>query len=193
MTTRPHKKAAQAASKPDFAALLGRARMPERTVPVCLAGDLAADFEQADRELELAQKKGSDSLAGNGTAALLARIDALSDEMAANTYPFRLRALTRPAWRELCNAHPPRKDDKGEPDIGDLQSGVNRDTFMEPLLRASIVDPELSDETFADLVGKLTDRQYEELVRAAWDLNQGEIDIPFSRAALRARRATSGE
>jgi hypothetical protein len=192
MPARP-KKAAATASKPDFAKLLGAARMPERSVQVCLRGDLAAELEALDAELEHAQKKPKTSLAGTGTTALVERIEALQDEMRAHTYPVRLRAMTRHAWRELVDAHPPRRDDKGEPDIGDVQSGVNRDTFFEPMLRASIVDPELNDDQFQQLSQALTDRQYEGLVRVAWDLNQGEIDIPFSRAAWRARRTTSDE
>lgn len=179
--------------KPDFARLLADAKLPEKTVPVCLRGDLVADFEAADRELEQAQKKPSTSLAGSGTATLLERLEALEAEMAEHTYTFRLRAMPRHAWRELMAAHPPRKGDDGELVIEDRITGANRTTVFEPLVRASIVDPELTDAQFAELVGKLTDRQFEDLTTAAWDLNQGSVDIPFSRAASRARRTTSDE
>lgn len=184
----------------DFKAMAARAKLPERTVPVCLAGDLVAEFEEVDRQLVAAQKRPPTSLAGSGTGALVARLEELQAEMEANTYPFRLRALPRtvkpgderPSWRALCDAHPPRQDAEGSPDIGDIQSGVNRETFFGPLLRASIIDPVMTDAEFADVVegDKITDRQYDELVKAAWDLNQGKVDIPFSRAAWQASRTS---
>lgn len=176
-----------------FAAMLADAKLPEKTVPVCLRGDLVADFEAADRELEQAQKKPASSLAGSGTGVLVERLESLEAEMAGHTYVFRLRAMPRHVWRELMAAHPPRKGEDGELVMEDRLTGANRLTVFEPLVRASIVDPELTDEQFADLIGKLTDRQFEDLTSAAWDLNQGSVDIPFSRAASRARRTTSDE
>jgi hypothetical protein len=112
--------------------------------------------------------------------------------MREHTYPFRLRAMTRHAWRALVNEHQPREKD-GEVLPEDRLAGVNRETFFEPLVRASIVDPELSDEDWPQLLDTLTDRQFEELVSAAWDLNQGKVDIPFSRAAWQTRRSSDGE
>jgi hypothetical protein len=179
--------------KLDFAKLLADAKLPEKTVPVCLRGDLVADFEAADRELEQAQKKPASSLAGSGTSALTERLEALEAEMREHTYTFRLRGMPRHVWRELMAAHPPRVGDDGELVMEDRLTGANRLTVFEPLVRASIVDPVLDDAQFADLMSKLTDRQFEDLTSAAWDLNQGSVDIPFSRAASRIRRTTSDE
>lgn len=179
------------APKLDFAKLLAGAKLPERSVPVCLRGDLAADFEAADRELEQARKQPATSLAGTGVSELVAQLDALAAQMRLHTYPVRLRAMPRHAWRDLFLAHPPRKGDDGEILMEDRLTGADRSTVFEPLVRASIVDPELSDADWAKLLESLTDRQFEDLVRAAWDLNQGEIDIPFSRAASEVRRTTS--
>lgn len=176
----------------DFRAILSGAKLPEATVHLCLRGDITAEVERLDAELEHLQKRPTTSLAGSGTAALVEQIERLQDEMREHTYPVRMRALTRAAWRELMLAHPPREVD-GEVNAEDRVTGANRETVFEPLVRLSIVDPELSEADWKQLVDKLTDRQYEELVRAAWELNQGTVDIPFSRAALRAHRITSGE
>lgn len=203
MTTRPRKSAPAAAPKKDFKAIAARAKLPEKTVPICMAGDLVAEFEEIDRQLIAAMKRPSNSLAGSGTAPLRERLEQLQAEMEENTYVFRLRALPRttkpgddrPSWRALMDAHPPRQDAEGSLDIGDVQSGVNRETFFEPFLRASIVDPVMTDEEFAENIegGNLTDRQYDQLVKVAWDLNQGTVDIPFSRAALLESRISSDE
>jgi len=178
----------------NFTEMLAEAKLPERTVEICLRADLVAEHEEAERDLEQAQKSTSTSLAGNGTGALVERIDALEAEMRDSSYTFVLRAVTRPRWRALIAGHPPRKDADGETNKDDAQWGFNLETFYPAIVRACLVDPELTDEEFTELVDeKLTDAQFSELVTVAFRLNAGSIDIPFSLAASRARRATSGE
>jgi hypothetical protein len=176
--------------KLDFDKLLASAKMPEKIVPVCLRGDLAADFEAVDRELAEVQKAKTNSLAGSGAAALIEQLDALTVEMKEHTYPFRLRAVPRHVWRDLMAAHPPREKD-GEVLMEDRLTGADRSTVFEPMVRMSIVDPALDGQQWTKLLAALTDRQFEDLTAAAWDLNQGKIDIPFSDAALQSRRTTS--
>jgi hypothetical protein len=179
------------ASKPDFAALLAGAKLPERTVPICLRGDLAAEHEQLNDELELLERTSVDSLAGNGGAELAERIEALEAEMRANTYPFLLRGLRGPDYRAFKVKHPPRLTDDGEVDKQDAMFGFNAEAGFEPLIRVSVVDPELDDVKWAQLMQTLTDRQFDNLGTAAWLLNRGDIDVPFSRAASRLNRLTA--
>jgi hypothetical protein len=69
--------------------------------------------------------------------------------------------------------------------------GACGDTLFPALVRASTVDPQLDDAEWAELLDeKLTDRQFSDLTDAAWFLNRGEVDIPFSRAASQANRST---
>lgn len=192
MVTRP-KKAAAAVSKPDFAKLLADAKLPERTVMICLRGDLTADHEAAERELELAEKQGADSLAGSGVGAILSVIEMLETEMREHTYEFRLRALPKPAWRKLCGEHPPRRGDDNEIVEPDRYVGINAETFYEAMIRACLVDPELDDESWFRLSEALTDRQFEDLSDAAWAVNRREVDIPFSHAASRMKRDSAAE
>jgi uncharacterized small protein (DUF1192 family) len=181
-------------STTDFRALLKGAKLPERSVPVCLRGDLAADHETAERELEQAQNSSADSLAGSGVGELVERIEALQAEMQQHTYDFRLRALPRPEFRALMASHPPRQLDDGGLDQDDASVGWNQATFTDALIRACTVDPLLDDTEWTDLLGsKLTDRQYVDLSNAAWFVNRGEVDVPFSRAASRAKRTSADE
>jgi hypothetical protein len=177
----------------DFTTLLAAAKLPERTVQVCLRGDLVAEHEAADRALVEAQRNPSDSKEGNGSGSLIATVERLQAEMRDSTYPFRIRAMDRVAFRALIAAHPPRRTENDEPDAGDVQAGFNRDTYFDALLKASVVDPVLSDEQFADLLSKLTDRQYGDLTDAAWMVNRNEVSVPFSLAASRARRTSADE
>jgi hypothetical protein len=177
------------------------ARLPQRTVEICLRGDLVAEHEQAERDLEQAQRTPGDSLAGNGAADIAERIEALEAQMRESTEIFTLRALPqgksprddRPTWRELLDRHPPRRGDDGEVVEDDRGLLLNTATFYEDLIRMSVVAPAMDDEDWSDLLGVLTNKQYGDLSLAAWMLNRGEVDIPFSLAASRMRRAIAAE
>lgn len=178
-----------------FKAALRAAKLPERTVPVCLQLDLQDEFEQAERELQTAVQRPRDSLAAGAPAELSQRVKALEEEMRAHTYDFRLRALPRPAWKALLADHPPRKAEDGSVDERDKYIGVNVDTFFVSLIRASVVEPaELDDDDWSLLLDeKLTDRQFDQLSDAAWSLNRRDVDIPFSHAASRILAASATE
>lgn len=170
------------------------AQRAERTVPICLAGHLVADWERADRELQRAQKEGSNSLEGGGVGELVDQVRTLESAMREHTDQFRLRAMPRHEFRALIADHPPRLGDDGDPVREDAQVGVNRETFFAALIRASVVEPALDDEDWAFLLGDagkegvLTDRQFTDLEDAAWFLNRGEVNVPFSHAASIASR-----
>jgi hypothetical protein len=195
MPSRPRKNAVtQAVTKPDFAALLSKAKLPESVVQVCLRGDLAADFDVADKALTEAQKRPSTGKEDAGITALLERVEQIQAEMAESTYPFRMRALDRPAFRALMADFPPRRNpETGDPDPEDAQVGFDRDAFFHALLKAATVDPVLDDAGWDELLPKLTDRQYGDLTDAAWFVNRSEVSVPFSLAASRARRPSADE
>lgn len=180
----------------EFKALLAAARLPERTVPICLRGDLTAEFEELERQLEDAQRNPHASLEDvAGTAGIAERMEELREDMIAHTYQFRLRAMTRPRWRTFIAEHPPRKDEEsGEVDERDRYVGVNTDTFYPALVRASVVDPQLDDAEWSLLLDQaLTDRQFDTLSSAAWGLNRRDVDVPFSLAASRMTRSSGTE
>lgn len=177
----------------NFKAMLGDSKRPERSVEICMRGDLVADFEQAERELKVAISKATDSLAGASTGDIAARLEALTAQMQDHTYPFRLRSMPRHEFRAMVAAHPPRRDpDSNEVDERDRYVGINSDTFYEALIRACVIDPELDEDDWRRLLGEaLTDSQFDALADAAWRLNRGEIDVPFSRAASLVKRDTA--
>lgn len=175
-----------------FRDLMAEARLPERTVPVCLRGDLRGDFEQAERELEQLQESRQDSMAAPGVGELVDRIQSLRQQMRDATVTFRLRALSKPKYHALVAKHPPRHGDNGEVIDADRALDVNSDTFFEELVPLSIVDPELDENDYAQLVELLTDYQFTELGVAALGLNRSEVDIPFSSAVSKLNRGSGG-
>lgn len=177
-----------------------QARLPETIVPIVLRGDLGAEHEKLVEDLEQARERRTGSLAGSGTRPIEARLREIEDQVRDSVVEFRLRALPRskrpgddrPTWRDLAEAHPPRVDD-GVMDARDrLAGGINRDTFPEPMVRASIIEPDdITDDDWADIMASLTDGQFDQLVNACWSLNRGEVDIPFWSGGSKATE-TSG-
>lgn len=180
---------------------LAKARLPQATHDVILNGDLAAEFEQLERQLEAAEDKPVDSLAGNGTDELAEQIEAIREQMQESVETFTLRALphrrtpgdSRPTWHEIVQAHPPRTNDGNEVVDEDKGPGFNTETFYDDLIRHCTVSPEMDDADWATLFGALSEGQFAQLAMAASVLNRGGIDIPFSRAALRQKRRSGAE
>lgn len=181
-----------------FKAKLALAKLPQRTHDVCLNGDLVAEYEMLEKQLEEAENKPTDSLAGNGTAELVERMDALQEQMRESIETFTLRALPhrktprdqRPTWDELVQRHPPRREN-GEVVEADKGVSFNTDTFYDDLIRQCTISPEMDEGDWVDLFGAISEGQFAQLSLAASLVNRGGVDIPFSRAALRAKRRSS--
>lgn len=193
----------------DIKALLRSSRRAERSVPVCLRGDLVAEFEELDRKLgdaaaRAAAQPNDQRLNRKGVTEahrFAQEMLALQEQMREFTVDFRLRALAPKRWQELTALHPPRKGDDGKTHEQD-HTGVNMATFFEPLLRESIFSPVLDDEAWEMLMGRaepteedpdadkrgLSDAQMDSLSSAAWSLNRRVVDVPFSSAASRILR-----
>lgn len=178
----------------DISARLKGARLPERTVEVCLRGDLVAEFEELERQYRAELNKPSTSLADGGNAVELGeRMETVRADMAGEMLTLRLRALPRRRWSELIAEHPVRIGDDGTPNAEDENFGYNSDTFFEALIRESICDPQLSDENWQALDDVLTDSVFQQFANAAIMLNRRGVDVPFLPAALRPIMASELE
>lgn len=174
----------------DPAELIDGLQRPERTVQICMRGDLSAAHEDLIRELAEAQQVHTGSLAGNPRARELAEeIAALEARMRESTIEFRLQALPRRDWAAMVAAHPPRRGDDGLVLPSDAQ-GINADSFVEAIVHACVFEPKLTPEQWAKLDAGLTEAQYAMLSDAAWAVNRKDVDVPFSRAASRIRQVS---
>jgi hypothetical protein len=176
----------------DPGALIRGGKLPEKDFPVCVEPDLVAEYEQLVEARDAAKEAGAGSLAGGNTTALDEQIADVQKRMEESTVVLKLRALGRRQFRALRDEHPPRKDAEGKVDLGDLRLGVNRDTFFDPFIRETIVDPVLDEETLTLLIEqRLTDGQWDDLTTTAWNMNEAKISVPLSSAASPNRRSTS--
>jgi hypothetical protein len=182
----------------DFKEMRARAKRNRRTVPICMRGDLVERFERLERELADAERRELTNPATSieqesDTGRLAREIEAVRAEMREDTYTWILEALPGKKYRELKAQHPPRQNDEGEVVDDDKILDANYDTFLEPLLRASVVDPALDDADWSEAVDDLSDGQYNTLVNAAVMVNRGGVDVPFSHAASRYLTSTGSE
>lgn len=176
----------------DISARLKAARLPERTVEICLRGDLVAEFEQLDRQWRAAIDRPATSLADGGEGVeIAAQMEAVRADMQGEMLTLRLRALPRRRWSELVAEHPVRRSDDGTTHADDEQFGYNSSTFFEALVRESVIDPVLSHSDWATLDDVLTDSNFMALANAAVMLNRRSVDIPFSLAV--SQTLTSSE
>lgn len=168
-------------TNPELATLLAAARLPERTVDLCLRGDLQAEWEDLQRQLEQAKRleSGARSLGDPPAGAEIEeQIAELEATMADSVLTVRFRAMNRKAFQDLGLAHPPRKDDKR-----DTMYGFNVETFNAALIRACCVDPDFDDEQWARLFEVITPGQYTLVADTVTVLNHSAVDVPFSSSA----------
>lgn len=173
----------------DVTAMLAAARLPERTVELCLRGDLQAQRETLQRDITEAMTaaKASDSLAAAPEVTELeAALDALETEMRDSVLTFTLRALNAEQVTLLQVEHPPTEEDKAKGLV------VDWEPYRLARLHASIVDPELDDEQWARLLQVITLGQRTLLEDTYEVLNHQVVDVPFSSAASRRIQPSDG-
>lgn len=159
--------------------ILKNARRRQSTYRLCLRGDLLAEHEALEAELErLAKDTGltAPSLADESPVAVVAaKIRALQDEMLEQTVTLRFEALRRRDWDALLERHPKADGEEGTYDVAGL---------APELVAACLIDPELTPAEFDDLWDDtLNASQRDEVFGAAWAANTEASNVPFSERA----------
>jgi hypothetical protein len=181
---------------------LAAAARAQDSMTVHLPGPLRAQWQQAKEAYDRKNASQSAQQMLNpdaGLNKLAAELADLEEQMAENAIVITVQALRRqrtPAtpvdevtWNELCKLHPPRKGKDGKP-LPEDSTGVNLETFPEPLIRASIVSPELSEAEWDDLLYEyMTEAQFDALFGLCWRLNRAKVDVPFSFAASKTLKS----
>ena len=156
---------------PDIGDILSRARRREHSVTICLAGDLAAELDRLDGELQRAADWRPDSLGDEDPRGEIAeRIQAVREEMRAAEITFTFRALGAKAWSDIIAQHPAK----------DQSQAFDAESLAPALVAASSVDPVMSREQVEELFEALNHAQREELMAAAWSVNGEATSVPFS-------------
>lgn len=176
-------------------------RLAEDWVEIVFRPDLLAEHEELESELDDLQEQiavaeakvavGPKRNSDKPDAALealreqerekAAQIKAVEDEMAASAVPFRFRALPRDKFRNICDAHPPRKDDQF-----DLAVGYHRADVGDELVRASLVDPAFDEASWAEFLDVISIGEWNRLRARAEKVNGQQVtEAPKSLLASR--------
>lgn len=167
----------------DIEELLGQIRRPTDVVPLCLRGDLMAEWARLEREFRAANSTLDDDVTPAGTSATAVRIARQMEDLRAQmrdaTRVFTLQAVRRPEWLKLVAAHSKGGDE------------VDEDAFGVAIVAACCVDPPMTVAQAERLRDELTDGQWEALGKTVMALNRTSPGVPYSQAA--AVQAALGE
>lgn len=169
----------------DIDDVIARAKLPEKTLPLCLRGDLQAEWEDLERQLKTEQDStDDDSLAGNPKVLELAdKMGALGKQMVASEVVFRFRGLDAKKYSDLLLKN---KAPEGE----ETPENLNWTTWPTALIAAAAIDPPMTYEKAEELSQKVTARQWDDLYTTAQAVNTDKISVPFSYAASAIRAST---
>ncbi|MCC5574473.1 hypothetical protein IMZ11_02305 [Microtetraspora sp. AC03309] len=158
-----------------FEEIRALSKLPEKTVPLCLRGDLQAEYEELERQLKAAKARRGGTLSGSGddVKALEEQVKALKEQMADSTVVFTLRGVTRSKWSNLKAEHAPRDEDQVK--------GIDYhgEEFPVAAVQACLIDPALTIKEVEQLVDEVfTQGQWDALFWQTWILNQGTVEVP---------------
>lgn len=167
--------------------LLKQATLPERIVSIVMDRGLVAEFQALEDDLQRANEaKLSDRRKGGEAAAISRKIEDVREKMRASTVTFKLRGMRGSDWRAMKAKHPAKKDGSQVDQI----LGADTEGLFNEAVRASIVEPEIDDEDWSNLLEVLTDGEWESFTNTVYSMNEEGTVIPFSQAAFRARSSS---
>jgi hypothetical protein len=122
--------------------IISSAKLPEKTIELCLRGDLQAQWEDLERQFQAVQEQDGDTLGGGAHARDLAdRMAGVAEEMRSHQVTFLFRGLSHRAYSDLLKAHKAPEEKRDE-----AVDGLDWGTYPTALIAACAVDPAMSYE-----------------------------------------------
>jgi hypothetical protein len=165
--------------------ILAQATPRERTVMVCIRGDLAGEAERLQDELSRVSSdwEPEDLTDVHPGRELAVQLKALREQIKAAEVPFKLRYIGDKAYSDLMAAHPAKDDDQA----------FNSETFPRALIAASCVDPVMTEEQVVELFEVINEGEIKKLFDAAWDVHNSSEMVPFSLLVSALTAGLGGE
>ena len=165
--------------------LIKQAKPRERTVNVCLRGDLAGEVERLTAEIGKVSEdwEPEDLTSEHPGRALSVQLKQVREEARKAEEPFTFRYIGDRAYSDLLAAHPSEDDNEA----------FNSVTFPRALVAASCVDPEMSEDEVAELFEVINQGEIKKLFDAAWDVHNVADVVPFSLAVSALLAGLGGE
>lgn len=165
--------------------ILKQATPRERTVRVCIRGDLAGEAERLSDELATVSSDWEPEDLGDVHPGreLAVKLKAVREQIREFEVAFTLRYIGDRAYSDLTAAHPATE-------AGQAFDSV---TFPRALIAASCVDPVMTEEQVIELFEKINEGEIQKLFDAAWDVHNSSEVVPFSLLASALTAALGGE
>lgn len=166
-------------------------KLDEDWTEICLRPDLIAAFEELESELAEAQtavgpRRNADGITKRAIE-LAEQVQAAEDAISESAVKFVFRALSRDRFRDLTD------QPENLPRVGDqldMMVGYNREAVGDALVRASMVDPEFDDESWATLVEVCSIGEWNRLRQVAEKVN-GSVVTESPKSPLASRILSS--
>lgn len=185
------------------AELLARIRpaLATESTQICPRPDLLKAWETANTDLveaKAADTAGTRMVGGRkdssadtpDTRKLARKVQQIEAEIEANSITFIFTAMPNAKYRELCDQHPPRKDNQVDHIVGH-----NREVVEDALVRACLVDPVFDDASWAQFLEVCNPSEWKELRDTVVSVNQAVTSVPKSRLAsqILAKRGSASK
>ena len=147
-------------------------------------GDVEDRIAEYDDAIEAAfAKEGADVRFRGETDKVAQERDAYVEKARADAPRLVLEARTHRELQALYDAHPPRKGDRIDEAVG-----YNRTTFPPELVRASIVEPKVTEAEWEEFLSEVSAGRMARLQAIADELTGGDVDLGKSSAASTVTR-----
>ncbi len=165
--------------------ILKKAKAREKTVHICLAGDLAGEAERLSDELARVSEdwQPADMTEVHPGRKIAADLKAVQEQVKAAQEPFTFRYIGDRAYSDLLAAHPSEKDEEL----------FDEATFKPALIAASCVQPKMTGEQVKELFEVVNEGEIGKLFTAAWEVHHASDIVPFSLAASALLAGLGGE
>lgn len=165
--------------------ILAKAKPREKTVMVCIRGDLAGEAERLQDELSRVSEdwEPTDLSEVHPGREIAERLKAVHAQVREAEEPFLLRYIGDKAYSDLVAAHPSENE----------QEAFNSETFARALVAASCVQPVMTEEQVTALFEVINEGEIKKLFDAAWDVHNSSEVVPFSLAASALLASLIGE
>ncbi|WP_411078526.1 hypothetical protein [Streptomyces sp. cmx-10-25] len=165
--------------------ILKQATPRERTVKVCIRGDLAGRVQSLTEELATVSEdwEPTDLTEEHPGRRIAADLKQARDQARAAEVPFTVRYIGDRAYSDLVAAHP--SDDENEL--------FKLETFTPALIAAACADPVMTLDQVKALFEVINEGEIKKLFEAAWDVHHSADVVPFSLAASALLAGLGGE
>lgn len=165
--------------------ILAKAKPRERTVMVCIRGDLAGEADRLQEEIARVSSdwEPEDLADVHPGRELAAKLKEVREQIKDAEEQFKLRYIGDRAYSDLMAAHPSKDDSQA----------FDSETFPRALIAASCVDPVMTEEQVAELFEVINEGEIKKLFDAAWDVHNSSEIVPFSLLASALLAGLGGE